>query len=190
MSWLTRLRKLYFDRKSKGLCTKCGSNVQGKTLCKDCAAIQGSRRRIARATRRTVGLCSHCGKYPPKSARAWCEKCLSISRRNNATPAARACSKRTFERIKLAAFSAYGNACACCGESESLFLEIDHVHNDGHRHRVRGRRAKGYDLYLWLKRENYPPGFQVLCSNCNQGKRRNGGTCPHKDKIRLVVNGR
>ena len=35
-------------------------------------------------------------------------------------------------------------------------------------------------MYEWIKRNNYPDGFQVLCWNCNSGKGANGGICPHE----------
>lgn len=83
---------------------------------------------------------------------------------------------------------AYGGyICACCGEAEPLFLQIDHVNNDGADH----RRELGYDgngkggstrTMFWLKANGFPPGFQILCANCNHGKARNGGVCPHKTR--------
>src|SRR5213078_4819734 len=33
--------------------------------------------------------------------------------------------------IRAEVLAAYGNACACCGETEEAFLALDHVHNDG-----------------------------------------------------------
>ena len=90
------------------------------------------------------------------------------------------------ERIRYAkqrqvVIDAYGNICSCCGESELLFLEIDHIENNGKEHRKQiGTGAK--TLVCWLIQNKFPDGFQILCSNCNQGKKRNGGTCPHKSK--------
>ena len=79
----------------------------------------------------------------------------------------------------------YGGRCACCGESERMFLSIDHIHNDGAEHRRQinpsaAANGKGVNLYGWLKKNGYPEGFQVLCMNCNHGKARNGGVCPHQ----------
>lgn len=80
-------------------------------------------------------------------------------------------------RLKREAYDVYGHVCACCGESEPLFLSIDHMNNDGYAHRkLLGRKTL---IYLWLKRHGYPRTFQVLCMNCNYGKRMNGGVCPH-----------
>jgi hypothetical protein len=69
---------------------------------------------------------------------------------------------------------AYGGHCACCGESTIEFLELDHVNNDG-----KADRAKHSDTYKRAKDLNYPPCYQVLCSNCNQAKARYG-VCPHQ----------
>ena len=81
-------------------------------------------------------------------------------------------------RYKTAAYEAYGGfICACCSETMVQFLSIDHVNNDGGNHRKGVPRR---NLYKWLKANNYPPGFQILCMNCNFGKARNGGICPHK----------
>lgn len=84
-------------------------------------------------------------------------------------------------RVRDAAYAAYGGPkCACCGETEPRFLTIDHIDNDGHIHRKKHRSAT--NIYGWLKARKYPPGFQVLCANCNFGKALNGGTCPHKSR--------
>ena len=88
------------------------------------------------------------------------------------------------DEVRRKVYGHYGDACACCGETEPMFLSLDHTNNDGAEH----RRELGYDgngkgassaTLSWLKRNNYPEGFQVLCMNCNHGKARNGGVCPH-----------
>jgi hypothetical protein len=70
----------------------------------------------------------------------------------------------------------------CCGETEPLFLTLDHINGGGNKHRREIKESgKGSgSFYEWLKRNGYPPGFQVLCQNCNVGKWRNGGVCPHQ----------
>jgi len=88
-------------------------------------------------------------------------------------------------RIKAAVFAAYGGyKCVCCGETEKLFLTIDHIENDGaewRRSNLGKRTMAGYLTYRWLVAHHFPPGFQVLCMNCNHGKRMNGGICPHQE---------
>jgi len=86
--------------------------------------------------------------------------------------------------MKALVFGAYGGyVCACCGETEKKFLSIDHINNDGaeFRRRIGGKRtAAGYHTYRWLVLNGFPEGFQVLCMNCNHGKRMNKGVCPHR----------
>ena len=79
-------------------------------------------------------------------------------------------------------FAAYGGyKCACCGESERLFLSIDHIDNNGAEERKSGLYSgSGYAFYRWLRKSGFPPGYQVLCMNCNMGKHKNGGVCPHQ----------
>ena len=44
-------------------------------------------------------------------------------------------------------------------------LSIDHIKGGGNRHRDKlGNDGSG--VYRWLKKENYPTGYQVLCMNC------------------------
>lgn len=84
-------------------------------------------------------------------------------------------------RDRQSAFNAYGGfKCACCGETEPMFLTIDHINNDGAAHRKIVGGKGGSSFFQWLRRNGYPQGFQVLCRNCNWGKHANGGVCPHQ----------
>lgn len=87
-----------------------------------------------------------------------------------------------YYRLQDAAINAYGGyRCACCGETEPLFLTLDHINNDGGKfRRESGFLHHGAKFYKWLKDNGYPSGYQVLCSNCNHGKSRNNGVCPHQ----------
>lgn len=92
--------------------------------------------------------------------------------------------------VRNQAFLRYGGyVCVCCGETEKPFLTLDHINNDGaaFRHKISNggksrdrHRASGIYTYLWLSRNGWPDGFQVLCMNCNFGKRMNKGVCPHQ----------
>jgi len=81
----------------------------------------------------------------------------------------------------------YGSRCACCGENELLFLSIDHVNNDGASHRKGNGGSSHNNIYAWLVRKKFPPGFQVLCMNCNHGKHRNRGVCPHIQEGSTII---
>ena len=90
--------------------------------------------------------------------------------------------KEEHKERKRKVISHYGGVCQCCGESNPIFLTIDHINNDGAEHRkdIMGRNS-GAGTYQWLIKHDFPPGFQVLCWNCNLGKHINGGVCPHKE---------
>lgn len=74
--------------------------------------------------------------------------------------------------------------CACCGERRQEFLTMDHINNDGADHRRKIGKTR-QDLFRWLKSNNYPPGFQVLCFNCNCAKEYSG-YCPHQIETKVL----
>jgi hypothetical protein len=100
-----------------------------------------------------------------------------------------ATQKRVYDKKRLECLIHYsGNPpkCACCGETEILFLHIDHINGDGAEHRRQMVKDQGYvsggnNLPYWLEKHGYPKGFQILCANCNLAKRANK-ICPHQLK--------
>ena len=76
----------------------------------------------------------------------------------------------------------YGKVCACCGEDNIAFLQIDHMNGKGNEHRRAIGKSSGIGFYTWLKKNNFPEGFQTLCCNCNIGRHHNGGICPHQQE--------
>jgi len=94
-------------------------------------------------------------------------------------------SKSLHRKCKDQVFAAYGGyKCACCGETEPMFLTIDHVHNNGNIERkAKLYSGNGTGFYQYIRKQNFPEGYQVLCMNCNTGKHRNGGVCPHQGKV-------
>jgi len=86
-----------------------------------------------------------------------------------------------YRELRYEIISYYGGSppkCACCGESIFEFLTVDHINGGGNQHR-KSLKVGGNGLYTWIKRNNFPPIFQILCANCNYAKwtRRE---CPHK----------
>jgi hypothetical protein len=86
--------------------------------------------------------------------------------------------------LKLEVFTHYCSGdlrCQCpgCRTTQLCFLTMDHIAGDGASHKTPNGKARllGKALYYWLRRQGYPAGFQVLCFNCNNAKRR-GLTCP------------
>lgn len=92
-------------------------------------------------------------------------------------------AKASYATRKAIIFAAYGGyVCACCGEKEKSFLSIDHVTKTNSQMVKEGLYKRGSaSFYNWLIKNNCPPGFQVLCMNCQFGKKHNGGTCPHQN---------
>ena len=87
-------------------------------------------------------------------------------------------SRTSHQNRKAEVIAAYGGKCACCGETEPLFLTIDHINGDGAERRRQGEGFGG-GLYYTLKRLGYPKdAYQLLCFNCNCSKHQ-FGVCPH-----------
>jgi hypothetical protein len=88
---------------------------------------------------------------------------------------------RFWPALRAECLKVYGGKCVCCGEEEPLFLELDHIFNDGASERR--KHKNGQQEILALKRAGWPKErHQILCANCSRGKLRNGGICPHKSK--------
>lgn len=83
--------------------------------------------------------------------------------------------------IKACVLEHYGKVCQCCGEGNNAFLSVDHIDSDGAKHRKEIGKSSGIGFYSWLKKNNFPLGFQTLCFNCNIARHHHGGVCPHKD---------
>jgi len=89
--------------------------------------------------------------------------------------------RKNRKELKQKVVDGYGGKCVCCGEKEIKFLEIDHIHNDGAKDRK--RFVGPTQFYVYLIKNEYPKDrYQLYCANCNRGKTRNGGICPHKTK--------
>lgn len=168
---LQKKRDRYQIRVGDRQCKTCDKPaVPGRRKCEAC------REKAQKQRQENVnkGLCAECGNQPPEEGRKLCEGCLATNRVKD---------KRKNKKLRDLVFETYGGyVCKCCGETEPLFLQIDHVNNDGAKHRkeVFGEKVgSGQRIYRWLRDNNFPEGFQVLCANCNLGKHRNGGICPH-----------
>ena len=128
--------------------------------------------------------CFGCKKALEVGEKCLCTECKALARDRYHTNGNqnRETSRQRKKADKLAAFSAYGGAvCKCCGENHIEFLSIDHVYNDGAKQRRELGKNKIAHFYVWLKQNGYPPGYQVLCMNCNFAK-GHFGACPHEQE--------
>ena len=77
-------------------------------------------------------------------------------------------------QLKLEVLTHYGNgkcACAQCDFDDIRALSIDHINGKGNEHRRVLGTTGGRPFYVWLKRNNFPEGYQTLCMNCQYVKR-------------------
>lgn len=110
-------------------------------------------------------------RYAAKPYREWDDEAKQLQRERH----------RAYRAEHLAmVLNHYGARCACCGETEPIFLTVDHVRGNGAAHRREIKAGRSVDnLYRWIIKNGFPDDFQVLCFNCNCGRYRNGGQCPH-----------
>ena len=77
-------------------------------------------------------------------------------------------------QLKREVLTHYGNGkCACiqCGFDDIRALSIDHINGIGNEHREILGITGGRPFYVWLKKNNFPEGYQTLCMNCQYIKR-------------------
>ncbi len=179
----------------KGLCCQCGKEKIFKAKrCKTCYSKVREATKRTREKRHNEGRCINCGENPHEKNKKRCSVCLKKQRdwykdSNYRETNLKIDAKRRINNRRLV-LEAYGGKCACCQESEKLFLTIDHINEDGaeHREKLAGDRKKGRSygsnaFYRWLVKNDFPKdNFQLLCMNCNFGKHRNKGVCPHQQK--------
>lgn len=76
-------------------------------------------------------------------------------------------------------FEHYGRVCACCNIDEPVFLTLDHIGGGGLADRKKSGNTR--NIIARLRREGWPPGYRVLCFNCNLAVSIQG-FCPHTRK--------
>lgn len=167
------MASLYQLRNIQSVCPRCGARRDNETrFCSRCRSRQNSNNKRTRAVKVAKGECEVCPATRTKH-RKFCDYHAEMHSGYH---------RNRRQRIKEDALEAYGGAiCVCCGESGLWFLTLDHVNNDGHLQRKDAGML--YTSYTALHVKGYPqtPPLQVLCYNCNNGKRVNGGVCPHQE---------
>lgn len=186
-----RQQALRHSRKSNGLCVNCGQPNSELPFrrCPDCRKIHNEKKYQLNQKRIAKGICYQCGKNPIDSSRSRgrCAKCLNCENASHFTQRDKRNAKtRNYQhRLKDDVLAAYGGPiCNCCGETNKILLTIDHLENNGMQHR---RAIKTLYIYPWLKKNGFPPGYQVLCFTCNHGRHLNGGSlCPaHEEHAKI-----
>lgn len=126
---------------------------------------------LRRAELRKQGICTACRRNMIED-KYICDDCYEL-----------ACQRRAkyLARDRDIILEHYGPFCICCKETNRMFLTLDHINNDGAEQRRETGINGGQQFYKWVIAQNFPSDLQILCFNCNCGKQRNRGVCPHKN---------
>lgn len=167
---LTSLRDDQTNRRAKhrilGVCLTCGREaVEGKTACQDCfdRAVRSTMQRYE--SNKLAGVCPFCGSDKP-DGQFRCDICHDGHLKQSVIQ---------WHRTRKLVLAHYGGKCVCCNDSTYEFLELDHINNDGKKH----REEVGVKMFSWALKNDFPDILQVMCANCNRGRGK-FGTCPHK----------
>ena len=82
--------------------------------------------------------------------------------------------RKTKDKVRDMVFSHYCKnqvQCIRCGYSDIRALSIDHINGNGAKEREKLKINGGYMFYKWLRDNDFPEGYQVLCMNCQFIKR-------------------
>lgn len=86
---------------------------------------------------------------------------------------------KAHHKVRKETITHYGGLCACCNEDNIAFLCLDHIKGGGGKQRKQLKKNGGSGFYFWLRKNDYPKGYQILCYNCNNAKAKYG-QCPHQ----------
>ena len=92
---------------------------------------------------------------------------------------------KCWRKVKEEVLTHYGNGkCACvkCDFADIRALSIDHINGGGVSHR-RNIKCGGSSLYIWLRKNKYPEGYQTLCMNCQFIKSAINKECTGKKEV-------
>ncbi len=122
--------------------------------------------------------CSVNGCNESHVAKGFCKKHYQQSKSSFTNEKALKIKKEVFTHYSKKLSNSDIPCCRCCGEHEFLiFLTIDHITNRKNTSHRKGLIGSG--LYRYLRKNDYPLGYQVLCVNCNSAK-SDSGMCPHE----------
>lgn len=124
-------------------------------------------------------------QYSRRKARNRCVKCKSTTKgatyckecRKKYIPQGvkyRAARRVVRQSQKQQLFALRGGRCECCDEGNLAFLTIDHINGlEG------GKRESTIQILNMIEKFGWPKNLRLLCYNCNMGRARQGGICPH-----------
>lgn len=166
---IDRQQRLRNERRCR-ICGKKDRRTRAYTLCARCREKNLAYGRARRARLLAASRCTVC--TAPSGRHKMCADCRATYCTRN---------KAYHRSQRDEAIHYYGGKCVCCGEHERNFLQFDHIHGRGNRHRKQ-TTAASTNIAGWLKRHHWPRTFRLLCANCNYARRF--GPCPHEGNPR------
>lgn len=165
----------YHDNKDADLCPYHGNKFYDEsgecTKCKNTNRSIGKDGKTAYRRRIDQQLCPYCTKdniRPVIPGKSFC-----IAHEEYVRILGDRCG--LFKKIKV--FDHYGWFCVCCFNANPKSLQIDHINGGGMKHLIEIGRSQ---LYGFLIKNKFPPGYQTMCSGCNFDK-RDGTHCSFQD---------
>lgn len=189
------ISEICFNQFSKSpQCRKCGimqmqqSKSKGQLPCRVCNTALDEKNLYVTMDRTKYGnICRECynrrhaifQKIHGKSYYLkYNEKRLEYlsKRRDDFPELVRAQCTTSYHKTRIEVLKYYSPELSCvrCGFSDLAALSIDHINGNGNKHREEIHNA---NIYRWLKNNDYPEGFQILCMNCQFIKRHENKEC-------------
>jgi hypothetical protein len=162
----------------KLVCTKCGYDKDISALTIDHINGGGRKHRESLDTTKFYSWLKN-NNYP-KGFTTLCQNCQWLKRDEQYEYTKRDISirhdyhKKYRQSYKVDVLTHYGDgklACVKCGFSDIRALSIDHINGGGNKHKKENGIKS--NIYVWLKKNGYPKGFQTLCMSCQWEKREN-----------------
>lgn len=146
-------------------CVKCKNRERrsDSNMCDECYMMDY----LYQHRSSDIGICTECKNPCPINK----SRCINCRKRDQLKRLAN----------KLAVIEEYGGVCQCpsgkCFERNPGFLTVDHIDNDGKKHR---EEIGGQNIYNWLLSNGCPKDkYRIMCFNCNCGRNAHKGKCPH-----------
>ena len=109
-------------------------------------------------------------KENPERVKKWkrTEYLKNIERYRSSHKTHRETVLKEYKKIVISHYSKNKMECKLCKVKGLDFLNIDHI--EGRKKMGHSGSVRGIKLYAFLKKNNFPEGYQVLCWNCNNIK--------------------
>jgi hypothetical protein len=154
----------------------CPHQIPSSSNCVGCGVLLDSDNHFSFHAIDEVSLCKRCvlerSIRRPTAQDKYDDDGMSLEQR-------RLSNKSYVLKSRLTLIEGYGGVCVCCGETDYMFLTIDHINNDGFLEKMAFNNVPGA-FYRSLVERGFPTdNYRLLCSNCNSC-RGAYGVCYHE----------